>query len=79
MNVPGFPGLGDEAALHSFANPDQVMMHRADREQHWNRNFIVLNTLIGEDHQPAPCVDSVLSFDGNSVHGRFETCGSVAL
>ena len=63
MHVTRFSGLGDQAAFHSFADPNQVMMNRADCEQHRNRDFIVLDTLIGENNQPTTCVYRALGFD----------------
>ena len=51
MHVPGFPGIANDAALHSFADPGEMMMHGSGGQQHRNRDVIVIDSSIRKNNQ----------------------------
>ena len=49
MDVASLAGLADDAGAHALADADEVMMDRADGEEHRDRHVLMIGGAVGKD------------------------------
>ena len=78
MHVAALSRLADDAGLGTAFHAEEMLMHRADREQHGHRRVLRVHRPVAENEQARALVDRGLGLGAKAVEVLLETVGALA-
>ena len=76
MHVPGVAGLDDQSHAGAHARLEEVLVHRADRQQRRHRCALAVGSDVAEDHDPRPVVHCQARRPAQPVERRPQRIGT---
>ena len=76
MDVAGFAGFADDTRTHALADAAEMMVDGADSEQGRDCQILGIDSLIAENEDPCPLVDSLFGSFAEFLNRSGEPCGA---